>query len=426
MSNTQDITQSRSFCDFYRDETLFGHSLLVPSIYVVDSYQRIFSEVKQEGCDALIEVISRIVLFVILPVIAVICLVVTPIGLICKACVSLCCAPPEFMRKPQEISRQESPRLVKEKEIDAALKKAQNIVSSIRLADIDKKKLAEARQLIDTVLPQVKQDGECFDLSPRVYYLIDRIENLEFELSRPGNVSIRNTFKGKIEVPTKGDGNCIHTALGLVSSKYVDPGSMRHQLTTWIEENYPENIELQRHLVNALIEHTVEKVAKLEEEQKTCKTLEPDHEISTGTQTEADEQYANAQTRLKEIPGEIEELTNLVILAAEAVGGANVDHFDFDHIKDKIPKYIDELRLEGVYGGLPEAYAYSMIHKVCVKVFRKFWDDENKKWELDENPFQIFQETLETKQRPARELTFESNHYNPLFPKEFFEKFLSK
>src|ERR1700733_2600151 len=103
MANT--IPPSRSFGDFYLDGTLTGHIFLKPSILVGDTCQWIFSELQGKGCDAVSEVISRIVLAIIITIIAPFAALAVPFGLVCKGFASLCSPP-----IPEEISPIQAPK----------------------------------------------------------------------------------------------------------------------------------------------------------------------------------------------------------------------------------------------------------------------------------------------------------------------------
>lgn len=71
--------------ELYLNSELSGHSLLEPSIWVKNSYRRVFSPIAQSGYKALTEVITRIALFIILPLAAVVSTLGIPFGLLIKS-----------------------------------------------------------------------------------------------------------------------------------------------------------------------------------------------------------------------------------------------------------------------------------------------------------------------------------------------------
>lgn len=79
-----EVSFSDTFREFYLDESLTGHLLLRPSLFVGRSYQRIISANSAHGVARVAEVFTRILLFVVLPLIAIVSLLLVPFGLAFK------------------------------------------------------------------------------------------------------------------------------------------------------------------------------------------------------------------------------------------------------------------------------------------------------------------------------------------------------
>ena len=85
-----EVIASRSFSEWYTDSSIPGHAPLAPSIFVGKVCQWIVSPLEDHGCEAVFEVISRILAALVLPVIAIFALLLIPVGLITKS-IGGCC-----------------------------------------------------------------------------------------------------------------------------------------------------------------------------------------------------------------------------------------------------------------------------------------------------------------------------------------------
>lgn len=100
MSSEANPIYSRGFGDWYVDESIPGHLPLAPSIFVGRTYKWIFSTVNEKGCEAVMEVFARTLLFAVLPFIAVFALVCIPLGLVTKSLGGCFHSPPPMPLNP--------------------------------------------------------------------------------------------------------------------------------------------------------------------------------------------------------------------------------------------------------------------------------------------------------------------------------------
>lgn len=96
-----EATMSTSFETFYMDASLTGHLFLRPSIYVGRSYQRIFSSNPYQGLARIAEVFTRVLLFALLPLLALLSLPLIPLGMIFKGISVQFSAPSVFYSKEE-------------------------------------------------------------------------------------------------------------------------------------------------------------------------------------------------------------------------------------------------------------------------------------------------------------------------------------
>ena len=438
---------SRSFGDWYMDSSIPGHAPLIPSIFVGKVCQWIVSPLDENGCEAMIEVISRILAVIVLPLIALIALLLIPIGLITKSiggcCVSQAPAIPPAVpnKKPKmnmpkkaltgvtRISRSGSapqmrapaptsktypdqtlswiaPAKASLEQVDAQLK-------NIGFLNIDIDGVRAAKQILDndiniqnliktTPLENAKNNDPIVVIRDRINLADARIKSLEFIYHYH---SKHIEHDGEMVVPDNGD--CLFEASRWHSemngSIIESTEAERLETMRWIEEKYSSDEILQRRLVNSMAEHYQTKLEKLEVEQKGK------HEMLHNGLIVGSEDILKTKIRLQEISQEMDSLCMIMVQISGAFGQANNQAIDFSAVQGLVGDYIRDMSQKGEHGGAAELYALSCRHKVCIQV-------HHKNGKIDKEPYETINDDF--KEKPPRHFTHTRNHYNPFFPVE--------
>lgn len=431
------IPGSRTFKEFYLDDSLVGHLFLRPSIFVGNSYKWVFSKLETNGCDAVIEVITRIVLFIILPIIALLSVFGVPIGLICKGLHSLC-APP-ILRKGPEVTYIPTPPvtpivnkkplspppippvIVKTKdpidlgllkEIEAAeklLASAENVLQDISWSKINIATVNEANKLLESkaikvllcISPPKNEPSHPLHSFSAHYCLIKgKIRSFEF---RYDFYSQTMSADGEIKVSDNGD--CLFASFAVgENEEFIQ--DLRKQAVEWIQANYRDETTLQGYLLNSLAEHYQVKIEKLEREQEEIKTL-----LSGNFDIEP-QQIKDGYKRLQAIPAERQQLEAEIIPKIYSAYGAVNGGIEFAAVESIVPLYLKEMSQKGVYGGTGELYALSSLKGECVKIYKKQGS------EIEKNPCEVMNPQFESPLTPARHFVHINNHYNAYYPEQ--------
>jgi hypothetical protein len=183
-----------------------------------------------------------------------------------------------------------------------------------------------------------------------------------------------------------------------------DVQSERFETVKWIREHYEADKELQRHLVNSMVEHFFSKSERLEAERQSLL-----RGLSSGLIDKSEEN----NIRLQQIGKELEIIEAVYIPAFQkAMGPAHRDEFNFEPASHYVEAYFYDLSQKGEHASRAELYALSHRHKVCFKIHAK----RPEKHEVDVEPYITFNPHFESSERPARHFTHSRNHYNPYYP----------
>lgn len=283
---------SYGFSDFYRDASLPGHSLLEPSLWVIKTFEHVFSELDQDGCAAFCEVAKRIVLFVAASFTSILAFPVAVFGILVKGICYPCCSKnketidrqatiihqPQEIQDEDEIAKNASPEqmnptqnlLLPQVEIDshpklpieAAQRKLREIrqqLSSIHVRKIDiglvhqLKKELQSHQAINEVIlnsaTKTDEPGPAEKVAEETQILQLWIEELE-RLHDFYSQTIDE--RGVVEVANEGD--CLFEALVFLShleEKIEETDLVREKQLNfqWTQENFEKNPDFRKLLL---------------------------------------------------------------------------------------------------------------------------------------------------------------------------------
>lgn len=438
---TAEVQSTRSFGEWYLDSSIPGHAPLVPSIFLGKVCTWIVSPIDENGCEAVVEVISRIIVILILPIIALVALILTPFGLLSKSIGGGCSrqSPPTLpvilndplppvvepkkpvkkvkkglsgrtrvakqTQKPQEISPYSAEVLRLIPKAAEALERINTLITPF----IEKKQKLDINILneADSILQTDKAIKQLWQISPEENpKKDDPIENIReaFNLTKKKIKSLKFRFdfppliieEGR-EKKISDNGDCLFAAscwlAEINGSQVTNDFQERQNAMDYIESNYErDDPVLKRHLLNSMSQHYATKSAKLEEEERSKTRMLEDGTIHDPLQR------AQAQQRLKSLPREIKDIEDLTITLCDAFD-------DFSIAAPLVPDYIKEMRLPNIHGGAAELYALSCIHKVCILV-------HNKNGKIDQEPDPSKTMNPHFKGKTSRRFIFSGNHYN--------------
>jgi hypothetical protein len=406
---------SSSFSEWFLDEHISGHLLLRPSIFVGRSYKNIFSKLENHNCcSQMCEVLSRIVLFLALPIIAVLAGILFPFGLIAKG-IGTCSSSnrkcePKADEKKNHLNDSKPPLnntvIVSSKEIFSKThpsdegcifeekkrnfefpKKSVAPKQALGFSDMQKNHISEHAKE-ESNIPQVKQKSH-EPISAEPYEDSSKNSGIEisFQVSSAAQESM-NSIKPQAngEIYVKNDGNCLFTSFVVHKQlrQSVDVYTIemvrkeREETVKWIRERYLTNAKIQSKLINSLSEHYAKKQDQLSEETReiqntlrSCQQLE----LTSGQK----QQY---EMRLLEIEKENSKIENLLIDLIDANGEGvpqeeiyqRIKGQNFRSVKKWIPEYLNEMSKESVHGCAAEFYALCMRHNVRAVVHKKTKD----------------------------------------------------
>lgn len=384
---TQKIDSSSSFADFYLNENLSGHLFLRPSIWVAKSYKWIFSDIETQGCCAVIEVISRIALFIILPIIAIISAIFIPIGLVSKGIASLC-SPPISSKKNAEESNFIP---VLNKTVPDSDKEGIPVSLTIPTSQIP-----AAPPPIPSTQPPAKPPPP---IPPRT-------------TSDQFYLRVKNQITPMGEYPIAGDGNCLFACFAAHHGN-LTPQQVRRTVLDWILENYGSDNHLQMHLIHALQETYIEQQKALLSEITSLVAFD----VEGAVEDYAIQQQKNALSTAYYQLNIVEQMLSAIEKAFKdrTENKSGLEHLENVLIKgpeveyrlNLITTYLETAARDDVFGGASELYALSKIYNVSVYIHRKtaagISQDEPRK----------FNEGLPN----ILHLSFSGgNHYNCYFP----------
>lgn len=460
---------SRTFTDFYLDESISGHIFLKPSIFVGKSYEWIFSDVLVHGCDAVIEVITRIVLFLILPVIALLSALFIPIGLLCKGISYLVCPPlpkqkpPNVRLNPDPFSAPPKPKpkkndyrggrvtiqrpylssstgtpttihaspaklptsaTQKEAEIAKQLKTAHDtletvdqLLSTVKFSKIDITLIGEAKKLltenkeISLLLaePPVKDnpDDPLAQFSERYAVILCRINSFEHH----------HDFKSKNinengEILVADNGDCLFAAFA-EHSELNGSITVANEASILLERQATVEWILANYGTDAELQRRL--VNSMAEHYHTkIEKLESEQiglgQMLANSNLLSESLVSANKQRQEEIPSEIELLYMEIIPKLGEAFGENFSDICFEAAASLVPGYLEEMSQKGEHGGSAELYALCTRHNACAKIHKKEGGS------ISKTPYEILHPEFETVGRPARHFTHTRNHYNPYFP----------
>ncbi len=447
MASEVNPIQSESFGSWYYNDAITGHIFLTPSIYLIDGSKRVVSKIEEKGCDAVLEVICRIVFCILTPLILLITAIATPIGLVVKG-MGTCCYTPHHMaplkpaetairsvrsatfstsRKvpPLDLSRRSQsegstpvtrppPPLLSYSPADLtqameALDKFESQLKEINFkkVDVERVKQIEADLVADRNIGQLLSIPPQKNSAERTAFqdFLDRFTHLKSTISYfllLDKMAQALTSDGEYKVD--GDGNCLFAAFcvhselsGSLHDETVD--TMRRQAMEWIERKYQTNETLQNHLLNSMIEHYTVKLEQLKDEENALKVILVDSSLSAHERSEREK-------RSTALPAEFEQLENDLFNLSTANGVAHGGNF-FELVHYLVPSYIAEMRQPKKYAGMAELYALSCLHQVAIHVHAK-----NDSGAITSRPYLVFNDEFIDK--PARHFSHTGKHYNPM------------
>ncbi len=448
-----EVLASRSFGDWYMDSSILGHAPLAPSVFVGKAFQWIASPLEDHGCEAAIEVVSRALALLVLPVIAVLALLLIPIGLITKS-IGGCCTyrePPAIpsvdpkikpkiavkklavsgfthipnsrptQRPPAPIS---IPTTYSEQTLDLiapvneVLIRINDLLDKVSIRKIDIKAVNIAkrsleseniRQLRDTTpLENAEKNDPIVSVRDRINIADARIRSLEFIFHYHSK-----TIEHDGEIIVADNGDCLFEASGWLSQingslivsieeeRALSTAKERLETMQWIKSEYPSNEELQRRLVSSMAEHYQAKLEKLETEQSEKRDL-----LVSGF-IQDPQQQGEAKKRIEVLTQEMDHLFMIMVQISAAFGRAHSTEINFPAVAGLVEGYIEEMSQAGEHGGAAELFALSCRHKVCIHVYHK-------NGIVGKEPYEIINDGFTGK--PPRGFTHTRNHYNPYFP----------
>lgn len=460
---------SRSFTEFYLDESISGHIFLKPSIFVGKSYERIFSDVLVNGCDAVIEVITRIVLFFILPVIALLSALFIPIGLLCKGVSCLVCPPlpkqkpPNVSLNPDPFSAPPKPKPKKEEYLGGRVTIQSPYLSTstgtvptmpaspAKFPSSAKQKETEiAKQLIaasdtldtvDQLLSSVKFSKIDIDVIEEAKKLLTENKEISLLLAEPpvkdnphdplAQFSERYTvtqcritsfehhhdFKSKNinengEILVADNGDCLFAAFA-EHSELNDSIAVANEASIGLERQATVEWILTNYGTDAELQRRL--VNSMAEHYHTKIEKLESEQVSLGQMLAdssllTESQVTANKQRQEAIPSEIELLYIEIIPKLGEAFGENFSGICFDAAVSLVPGYLEEMSQKGEHGGSAELYALCTRHNACAKIHKKEGSS------ISKTPYETLHPEFETADRPARHFTHTHNHYNPYFP----------
>ena len=402
-----EVPASRSFGVWYMDSSIHGHAPLAPSIFVGKVCQWIVSPLDDNGCEATIEVISRILAVIVLPVIAAIALLLIPVGLITKS-IGGCCTFPEppkvpvvdpkvdkrlnasgifRLRGPKPIARPPDPAPVSapttysEKilgwvdPINATLGQV-NATIKRNKQKIDIQEINQALHILKTdehiqrlrgITPPENSDKDepIVAIIEKINIAEARLKSLKLKFNYP-----RQQIEANREVVMPSEGDCLfetscwHSKIN--GSVIGDALDERALTMDWIKANYATDQQLQLHLVRSMRAHYQAKLEKLEDEEENKQGI-----VNSGLLDADREQKKCFLERLRMLPAEILSLTMILAQICDGLGVAFCEEINFPAVASLVPGYIVEMSQKGEYGGDAELYALSCRHEVCIWVHPK-------------------------------------------------------
>ncbi|MFC2049224.1 OTU domain-containing protein [Chlamydiota bacterium] len=423
------VSSGCTFVDWYVDDTIPGHRPLAPSIFVGRTYKSIFSPLEERGCETVIEVFLRVLIFAILPCVAIFAALLIPLGLITKSIGGCCASPPPAVpllsddspveqQDPLVVSAPPAPvysrgNLARVKPAQEALKSINALLGGISVKKIDIDALTRAKAVLEgdenlralSAVPLIRAEttDPISAVVDQMAYVNTRIKSLEFLHHFYSKTLVE---EGEIAVPDNGD--CLFQAfleLGAMDgSVAADALQERRDTMAWIKANCKENLDLQRRFVNSMAEHYQAKLQRLEDEQREVQGMLQDAFF-------IEEDMANRQQmelRLPLLQQEIDALHAIIAKISDAFGVAHNEKINFSAVKSLVDDYVAEMSKPGIHGGAVELYALSCRHEVCVQVYSKNRDGVKKE------PYETINPRFVAK--PARCFTHTNNHYNAYCP----------
>lgn len=425
------------------NETLPGHPLLRPARLVGESYEWIFSEIEDEGCDAVVTVICRIVLFFVLPIISIISVLFIPLGLLtnwvaCDFTATLPIKEPKVLENNDDplaplgipVSRPIRPTVsnntpsqnLLQREIQYAmdtLHQVAEILDSIDLSKPDLELLENAKGLLEdmqmrrllceipnkTVVkdPVSEYAEKYFSIEGRLRSIYEQVHLYRIKLCDNG------------ELVAKENGDCLFESVlsALMEGVPTEERVLqeRKETVAWMFQNYGEDKVLQMYLNESLQDFYYTLERKYDDEKASLSSFR-------GASSEQDAQR-QAQIETLNYMLEVLRTDYLSALDATFVEDPSSDDeppsdpsapFNFEPIAKLVPYYLEYMMQKGEFGGAAELYALSRRHQVCVKVFAK------NRQGIQGTPHPIMNPEYESTERPAIHLTHDQLHYNSYFP----------
>lgn len=418
-----------NFKSFYLDEALPGHFLLEPSILVAKGYRWIFSPLPEEECDATIETINRIALFIVLPIGALLSALLIPFGLLAIGIGSLCRAPqedeidsssgivnahtdaPPVPQTPTTTTVAPPPsgggaagvpatppqvEAVQEVFENARNQISEQTRSPINLRTLEhlKESLLQDRNVADLLAVQP------FPMDPDhpINRAVAEYENLVTWIDAliwryhfiDSAVREGNDWLAPGEQCVKDNGDCLFEASTFLANVNDSNVGSAHQerieTVQWMRRHYRRDAGLQSALITSLLGHYEAEKRRLGEQQANLNAL------------------PNTQQQLQAVKAQIDAAQTKEDRLMASIGG------DFGAIAGLCEEYFTAMSQSGTHGGSAELYTLSHRHQVCFKIYRK---ESNR---LSENPVVIIGEQYETTLGRTRLFTYTGNHYNPYTP----------
>lgn len=437
------ISDTYSFKDFYFDDSIAGHSLLKPSIAVMNGYERIFSKIKEDHpCSAVAEVVIRVSLAMILPLAAVFAFSLALVALPIKGLVYTFSGRhiPETVQSSDKTQKQEDPELNSSRdstssfpsvlgdvsEVDSprdstsssssvldketlsrateALEAAQKALDALNksfmnIEEVETvQKALEKNQALSEVLKIPPEEGTPSGAPERL--IIEEYQNLVcwIDSLERRYYFLEKTLSSEGTIKVSDNGNCLFESFLVNSRMSVDNSSLiqseREKTVKWIEDNYPKDEYLQLRLADSIeghyhdeIENNLGSIQGLLEIEVLGGICEPGD-----TQAERD--------RLAQRNKEIEEKFLLPLSKARGKGN---ESFNYKPIEELLQGYLAQMKEDGTFGGPAEIYALSCLHEVPVVVY-------------DRNIETYFKFNEDFKSN-AHYFQLKNKHYEPYFPK---------
>jgi hypothetical protein len=400
---------SRTFSDFYYDDTLFGHFLLRPSILMGEIVKTIGSDLRCRGCCGVVqEIFVRIILSLIVVLMSP-CLVLVPIGLTFKWFAS-CCAPDAMEEPPSEnatTTKKMQKVVVPPKGQNTKTPSAASAQTNTPPASTKAPKPKEASAKTPKTpkpVPQPKPAAQPANIPqvspatpPHSQGIPDKKNTTQASPATKSGATRRrekkpHTSERKLAYLIHGkqytthnvpeSGNClfdafaVHAALnkGNRGKKYqfldtfTDGVTERGSTIDWIEANYSKSEELQASLTNSIAEHFAAKIAMLTAKNQNLQTLIDENPLPDDISDDEPDNNALQEVILSEALEEYHSNMRIVQQVKQATD-VQGHHLNLESLKNCIKPYCKDMRDPHIFAGHAEFFALCCRFEVCAEVY---------------------------------------------------------